>query len=334
MLHKAKEVLVLLAMFWNVENYFDPFNNPDKDDDSFTPTGEKFWSWKKFEKKRDDLAKTIFLVKEEQGIFPAVIGLCEVESYYVLKQLVEQTPLARERYKILHKESPDNRGIDVAMLYKSDDFELISNDFFETDIPNTRLILYAKGVVNELDTLHLFVTHFPSKLGGAKKSNYKRECVANFLNQKTDSILSSTPKANIILMGDFNDTQQAKTLQPLSRFTNMSNNLPPNKLIKGTLKYKQNWEQIDHFFISPSMSPQKISNTKEGQSNNVDKEFQQQWLYCKEESMKNFTNPFLLEQDKVYLGVKLKRTYSGPRYLGGISDHLPIILRIYGVEIE
>ena len=105
-------------MFWNVENYFDTYDNPVTSDEEFTPSGDNRWSWKRFEKKRDDIAKTILLAADQYGELPAIIGLAEVENAFVINQLLEETPLARADYKYIHKDSPDSRGIDVALLYR------------------------------------------------------------------------------------------------------------------------------------------------------------------------------------------------------------------------
>lgn len=160
-----KEILLLLVMFWNVENYFDTYDNPSTKDEEFTPMGENHWSRKKFEQKRDDIAKTIMLAADQYGEFPALLGLCEVENRYVLEELVENTPLARVGYKIIHKDSPDSRGIDAALLYREETFAPLETKYLKADFP-TREILYTKGVINKLDTVHILVNHWPSKSGG------------------------------------------------------------------------------------------------------------------------------------------------------------------------
>lgn len=329
-----KEVLLLLVMFWNVENFFDPFDFPSMaGDDDFTPRGKNFWTWKKFVKKRDDLAKVILLSREEYGAYPAIIGLCEVENRFVLNQLVTQTPLARIGYKIIHKDSPDSRGIDVALLYNPAVVKVLQRRFFPVaagsgaggdSVLRTRLILYMKGVVNGLDTVHCFVNHWPSKLGGEKVSLPRRMLASNTVRIKTDSILAENNKANVILMGDLNDRPDSRPVRNLSRFVNLTNNLladckktgwPP-----GTHKYKEKWEFIDQFLVSANMAPA------------TDSVIGPRFIYCKRESMCVFAPNYLIQRDEQFLGTKLRRTLSGPRYLGGVSDHLPVVLKIYGVN--
>lgn len=331
-----KEILLLLAMFWNLENFFDPFDDPRlAGDDPFTPRGEKFWTWKKFVKKQDDIAKVIMLVREEYGVFPAIIGVCEVENRFVLNGLVTKTPLAREGYRVIHKDSPDSRGIDVALLYKPDVFKVLQVRFFPLaginsgdSVKASRLILYVKGVVNGLDTLHVFVNHWPSKLGGEKGSLPRRMVASEVVKVKTDSILTENKRANVVLMGDFNDTPFSEPLQNLDQFVNMAKRLSGRgkggKGFVGTHKYKERWELIDQFLVSESMAPVGDGGGVQGDV------FLERWVYCKEESMEIFMPEYLLQRDDVYLGAKMRKTLSGPRYMGGVSDHLPVILRVYG----
>ena len=320
-----KEIMLLLVMFWNVENFFDTYNNPYRNDDEFTPTGENHWTKEKFQQKRDDIVKTIALVAEQYGTFPTLIGLCEVENAYTLNQLAAHTPLAKVGYKFIHKESPDSRGIDVALLYREDTFTPLEKHFYSVGFP-TRDILYTKGVVNSLDTLHILVNHWPSKSGGEKASEPRRIAVAQRVKGITDSLLAANPSANILLMGDFNDTHNSKSLKILTE-----NNLPDDssgrKVLEnlapfawgadGTHKYRGVWSTIDQFLVSQGM----LECEQEG--------VLPQWVFCRKE-MEIFSPEFLLEWDKTYMGIKPRRTYQGPKYLGGVSDHLPIILTLYG----
>lgn len=320
-----KEILLLLAMFWNVENYFDTYDNPHTSDEEFTPMGENHWSRKKFEKKRDDIARTIILAADQQGEFPALLGLCEVENRYVLEELVENTQLARVGYKIIHKDSPDSRGIDVALLYREEIFTPLQTKYLKADFP-TREILYTKGVVNRLDTLHILVNHWPSKSGGEKQSLLKRYEVAKIVKSATDSILHHNPRANIILMGDFNDTPDSLPLEYLvapevdsagnvAGTASLVNLAPFAAGADGTYKYREEWNTIDQFIVSANLLPD-------------DSSLMPQWVFCHKE-MEIFAPEFLLQRDNTYMGLKMRRTYQGPRYMGGISDHLPVVLKLY-----
>lgn len=314
-----KEILLLLAMFWNVENYFDPFDNPGKNDDQFTAEGEYFWGWKKFEKKRDDIARTIILAADTYGQFPALVGLCEVESHFALRHLLEHTPLARAGYNFIHRESPDSRGIDVALLYREEIFTPLEEKFYSVDFP-TREVLHVKGVVNSLDTIHVFVNHWPSKLGGEKASAPRRMAVSERVKSVVDSILAAAPQAGIILMGDLNDGYASEAVGNLAPLVNLARWAEG---AEGTHKYQGEWNIIDHFSVSEGL----LASDTDSRAG----AFSPQWLRCNRQ-MEIFAPQWLLVPDETHMGVKPNRTLQGPRYLGGVSDHLPIILKIYGPE--
>jgi len=305
-------------MFWNLENYFDTFNDPTTSDDEFTPFGNMHWSWKKYITKRNNIAKTIISAGKNNSKgeinYPFLIALAEVENRFVLEQLVRSTPLSLINYGIIHRDSPDERGIDVALLYRKDVFRPLSVEFIDVVLlpdssSKTRLILYTKGVFEDLDTLHLFVNHWPSKFGGEAISLPNRVAAAKALKNKCDSIFNKNCNANILLTGDFNDTPDAVCFKDFNNFLNLSKKFSTKG--EGTIKYRGKWEMIDQFFISKN-----LINKNEP-------------IFCDPSSMKIYRPGFLLETDKEFLGVKPKRCYIGPRYNGGISDHLPIILTIY-----
>jgi hypothetical protein len=248
--------------------------------------------------------------------------LCEIENYVVLKHLIEHTPLAKIGYGIVHHDSPDPRGIDVALLYRTDRFKVLRYGFYKVTYASgssqTREILYAKGLYGCCDTLHIMVNHWPSKLGGEKRSLPRRMSAAHRAKSLADSILKASPTANIIIMGDFNDTPDARPLttglQALppdrhaaaDRLYNLM--LPLAKRGEGTLRYRGHWEVIDQFVVSGNLlNPQGT-------------------LHCDPNEVLIFKAPFLLEDDEKYLDKKPFRTYQGPAYKGGISDHLPIVL--------
>ena len=195
-------------MFYNVENLFDVFNDSLTNDDEFTPEGERHWNNYKFYKKLNNLSKVIIGIGEWNP--PSVIGFCEIENRFVLNKLIYETPLKNFDYKIIHSDSPDRRGIDVAFLYRQSKFEpflLLPVPIHFPDNPEskTRDILYVKGILNKTDTIHFFVNHWPSRYGGYEDSKPRRMCVASVLRSKVDSILSVNHHPNIIIMGDFND---------------------------------------------------------------------------------------------------------------------------------
>ena len=316
-----KEILLLLVMFWNVENYFDTYDNPSTTDEEFTPTGDNRWGRARFEKKRDDIAKTILLAADQYGVLPALIGLAEIENAFVLQELLEETPLARTQYKYIHKDSPDSRGIDVALLYREELFTPLETKYIGFSFP-TRDVLYTKGVVNGLDTLHIMVNHWPSKRGNETSSGRKREYVSLKVSHVVDSILLRNPAANIVLMGDFNDTPASSPLKNLEQLTNLAKWADG---AEGSYKYRESWSMIDQFLVSENLIREE-SNIK-----GKNEAFMPQWIYTYR-NMEIFAPEALFAEDATYLGVKPKRTYSGPRYLGGISDHLPVVFKLYKGE--
>ena len=289
-------VLSLIVLFWNVECLFDPFNDPLKDDDEFTPAAERHWTWTRFEKKRDGIAQTILAVADETGELPALVGLAEVENRLVVSQLVRKTMLEELGYGYVHRESPDARGIDVALLYRKDLLQIAAVDSLRVPDVVTRDILYVKLLFQKSDSLHVFVVHLPSKRGGEKASQGRRDAAAAVLQRAVDSLLAADPSRRIVVMGDFNDTDCHVTGLAVPPFSGP-------KPVPGTLRYHGRWEQIDWFFIAPALRDSA--------------------------AMQIFAPPFLLEPDASYLGVKPRRTYLGPRYNGGLSDHLPIYMKIF-----
>lgn len=297
---------------WNLENYFDTKDDPATADEPFTPGGEYRWTRRKFTAKRNLIAKTIIASGEcFGGEMPALVGLCEVENRYVLESLVNDTPLARLRYHILHRDSPDPRGIDVALLYDPARVKLLSHGWITVSEFATREILYAKVAIRyhfadslaaqPADTLHIYVNHWPSKYGGARVSEQKRRAVCEALLVHLDSLQKAEPAAAIVLMGDFNDTPDADVIIELCRAAQLQNISPKEG---GTIKYKGQWEMIDQMLASPA-AVGKIG------------------------SAEVFRPDFLMEEDKSFLGRKPRRTHIGPRYNGGASDHLPLLVRVF-----
>ncbi|MBR2948191.1 MAG: hypothetical protein IKC17_06365 [Bacteroidales bacterium] len=289
--------------FWNLENYFDPFDDELTADEEFTPDGERHWSWKRFVVKRNLISKVLISMKDSLGDFPVIVGFAEVENRFVLEQLVRNTPLVKLGYKVIHYNSADRRGIDVALIYREDFFipleqESIGVSF--ADSTSTRDILRVKGVLKMencfyRDTVELYVVHFPSKWGSVQQSSQRRNTAAKAL---LDAVGSSDSE-NIIVMGDFNDTPDSKIFTLLGEKFYIAGSSGCYTQ-KGTIKYKGSWELIDNFLITPQLA--------------------QFWKF------NIFSSELLLERDSQYLGQKPKRTYIGPRYNSGVSDHLPVYI--------
>lgn len=299
-------------MFYNVENLFDCKNDSLTNDDEFTPQGIKHWTNKKFYSKLNAISKTILAINEWHS--PELIGLCEVENQFVLNQLIYSTGLNHLNYKLIHHNSSDRRGIDVALLYKANHFEILEEHSIPCSNPDinfyTRDALYAKGIMHQRDTLHLIINHWPSKRGGELASEAKRIHVANSVKTVTDSIFQSNPKSHIILMGDFNAELKSESLELFMANNNFVSVIDPQSIVShkvaGSHKYQGHWSLIDHILISNNLN----LNTNMFFTHQIGQ------------------LPHLLKDDQSYSGCKPHRTYAGPRYVGGVSDHLPVLLKV------
>lgn len=205
------------VVFYNTENLFDTRNDTLTADDDFTPRGKQHWSRERYTRKLLAISKV--LDQLGKGKLPLLVGLCEVENGSVVSDLVNKTVLAGGNYGIVHADSPDARGIDVALLYRKDSFRLLRDAFFPVHLKSgetTRDILYCEGILGRDDTLHVFVCHFPSMRGGEAKSEWKRVKAASVVRQKVDSIQNIYDRAMILILGDLNgraNTLAQKTLK-------------------------------------------------------------------------------------------------------------------------
>ena len=315
-------------VFYNVENLFDIYDDTIKNDDEFISGGIRSWDKFKFRKKINNIYKTLISVGEWDA--PEIIGLCEIENYFVLEKLINSTPLKKINYNIIHYESPDKRGIDVAMLYDSKKITPLFSSPIKIRFPfneelKTRDILYVKALIFETDTLHLFINHWPSRYGGLMETKPKRNFVATVLRQKVDSILSTSSKANIIIMGDFNDDPEDESLSKYLRLSIKINDKKKNNLVNlmlktskdnssGSLKYKEKWNNFDQIIVSENL----LNNSND--------------LKVDNNRAIIFNDDFLLEKDEKYMGVRPFRTYSGYKYKGGFSDHLPVYIDLVKIR--
>ncbi len=306
--------------FWNVENLFDTFDDPQKRDDEFTPNGANHYNNYKYQKKLQNLSKTLIALGGWEAL--EIICLAEVENKKVVQDLFSKTALNATPYKIIHKESPDNRGIDVALAYRPEKFSpnhirFIPVVFDEEDSRPTRDILYVRGKLNNQEEIHLFVNHWPSRYGGQMVTDPKRRQAADIVRYKVDSILNIEHDANIIITGDFNDEPEDASLTKHLKAKldsaslgkkELYNMMAPLRFSAGTHKFAGEWGILDQFIISRALLT----------GENL-------WA-VKNDQAGIFAAPFLLQEDATHLGSKLFRTYQGPKYLGGYSDHLPIYL--------
>ena len=277
----------ITIMSYNVENFFFPETDSLNPDFEYTPNGSRRWTYTRFHYKAEQIARVI-----ANANHPQIVCLNEIEDDNCLKTLCRKMP--HYPYKFIHFDSPDKRGIDVAILYDSTHFQLRQTHNNRVPIPetSTRDILYA-----QLNNLHLIACHLPSQLGGAKASQYKRDSAKHLIAHIVDSILRIDSLAQIIVCGDMN-MAPTEDLPPLHNMM-----LQMAKKGQGTHKYRNQWTCLDQFYVS---EPLNNCSTPE-----------------------IFAPEWLKEEDRRFLGLKPKRTFIGFRYSrSGFSDHLPILLHI------
>jgi endonuclease/exonuclease/phosphatase family metal-dependent hydrolase len=301
-----------------VENLFDTEDDPLIIDEEFTPTGKLGWTTERYRTKLDHLAKVV----ESMG-FPALLGLAEVENAAVLRDFCEKTALEKRGYAFVHFDSPDERGIDVALLYQKSAFKVFHSEALRIDIPAeiapgdpnpaTRDILLVSGIFHKKDTLHLLVAHFPSRSGGVEKTEPMRLFVARKMRSKADEFFQRNPAANLVLMGDFNDEPTDRSLTESLGALVPAGSSSPTTLYncfssldaegKGTYNFRGNWNMLDQIILSGNLMKgnRRLRFTEAGI-------FKQDWMMYKDEKY----------------GETPSRTYGGPNYYAGYSDHLPV----------
>lgn len=315
------------VMTYNVENLFDTCHDNGKSDEEFLPDGERKWNSWRYWKKLGDLAR---VVAAAGGDEPAsLVALCEVENDSVVRDLARRTMLRRLGYEYIVTRGPDARGIDVALLYQPGRFRPVGIRSVRvaytspTERP-TRDILYVEGLVPTGDTLDVFVCHFPSRSGGAARSEAYRCRAAATLRRLCDSLFRTRSEARLLIMGDFNDEYRNKSLRRCLRA------LPPpdergaravgpdslyvltarkqaGRGIRGTYRHKGRWNQLDQIVVN-------------GRLLMADEGMHTSYADCQ-----IVTLDYLLEPDATNGGVRPRRTYQGPIYRGGVSDHLPVV---------
>lgn len=308
--------------FYNVENLFDTIDDKYTIDEQFLPSSEKQWTSDRYLTKLDQLGKVIASMKS--GGYPVFMGLAEIENKQVIEDLVGTKQLKDAGYEVVHKDSPDKRGIDLGFIYRKDYFQYLSHEALEVSLEDnpdffTRDILYVKGKFKGDDVVHIFLNHWPSRREGAAETEYRRVRAATVLRNKVDEVLAENENAKIIIMGDFNDYPVDKSLYQTLRarkdrkFDNgdlYNTAYALEKQDLGTYNYKGDWGMLDQLIISKGFFKAENGVTitaKDCQIHKLD------WM---------------LYTDPKYGDQKPSKTYGGPEYYGGYSDHLPIYIEL------
>ena len=303
----AQSPLTLVEL--NCENLFDCCHDSLKQDTEWMPAGQRRWTRARYWRKLNHIGQELIsCISDSTRLLPDLVALVEVENDSVLRDLTRRSLLRNAGYEYLMTESPDVRGIDVALLYQPFSFRPLCYDCMRVEpvagMRPTRDILYVAGEVITGDTLHLFVVHAPSRYGGKRATESHRMQVARRLQAAADSIRRQSPRACIVVAGDFNDEPADASLQYLEAhgLHDVTRTATGSHGAKTAYRYRGRWSRIDHVLVSQPL----LDAVAQAYVNDA---------------------PFLLEEDDRYGGVKPFRTYNGYRYQRGYSDHLPLVVR-------
>ncbi len=308
-------ISLLLSIFTfvelNCENLFDFRNDSIKQDEDFTPEGLYHWTPARYWKKVNHVGQEILscgVRKDGSYAIPDLVALCEIENDSVLFDLTRRSMLRNANYEYITTNSPDERGINVGLLYSPFTFGYIKSYAIRVDrlknMKPTRDILYVEGRTAEGDTLHVFVVHSPSRSGGEIETRPNRDVVTRRLTLSVDSIKNISPNAKIIVAGDFNDPCNGYSMKTMSDsgLINISCDATGSNGAKGTYKYQGEWESIDHIIVSNPLS----------------------------KDAECFINdaPFLITKDEKYGGMQPFRNFQAIKWRNGFSDHLPLVAKL------
>jgi predicted extracellular nuclease len=316
----------LTIAFWNVENFFDTLNTNGKNDEEFSPASKKHWNSERYQTKVLHLAQVIGDMNNNRG--PDILGLAETETNEVVTDLVNSS-IKNLNYKVVRIQSPDERHISTALIYKSDKFELLNAVGDTVQLGNnrhTRLILHVSLLMKNNETLHVFVNHWPSRLGGQEASEINRIAAAKTLRKSVDALLKTDLAANIVIMGDFNDEPGNLSIKrdlnaeeficDSPDFSYSLHNLSWEKKRngEGTLKFQGQWNLLDQIIVS-----------------SVDVQSLHQPFHYLCGSFTIFKPAYMIETSEKYVGDPLP-TYGGSKYLAGYSDHFPVLAKFLSVK--
>ncbi len=311
-----KSSLLHTIAFYNIENLFDLENDPLTNDDDYLPTSAKRWTYKRYENKLRKIGAVISKIgSKECSTSPVIVGLAEVENEKVLSDLVESENLIDDGYSFVHYDSSDERGVDVALLYKSKEFELINSETYSVYLQTetgerdyTRDILLVQGKLND-EFLNIIVNHWSSRRAGQKETEFKRLAASRVVNSIIRKLKTDDITAKIIVMGDFNDNPNDESVEMLEEQSQLFN---PFKTVwskdNGSINHDFEWNLFDQILFSTNFFD----------SSNSTLSFDMADV---------FNDKFLTQYHGKYKGQPF-RTYVGKKYKGGYSDHFPVYIQL------
>jgi len=318
-----------MVVFYNLENFFDTINDPDTNDEEFLPDGARAWNTYKYNRKLSNVERVFFDIAAINHEYPAVIGVSEIENRSVLEDIVATPKLSPASYRIVHYDSPDRRGVDVAFFYRPDIFKLEGSHNFPVNFPDapnfrTRDVVAMWGTIDDVP-YYFMVAHWPSRLGGKEASSPRREFVAQMMRDIADSVTVANPATRVVMMGDFNDDAIDKSIVEvigakgdIKKVADGDYYNPYIKVLKsgrGTLAYQDKWNLFDNIVVSGNL----VTGSDGGPKiwKNANDKF---YGYI-------FSPSYLKQQEGRYAGYPL-RTFVGSNFQGGFSDHFPVYIYI------
>jgi len=318
----SQQYQVVAVGFYNLENLFDTIDTPDVRDEEFTPEGPRQWTGERYRDKLQNLARVIAEMGTElTPAGPAILGVAEIENQAVLEDLVREPAIAERNYRVIHYDSPDFRGVDVALLYQPDYFRVIGSQSVRLETTNldgrpliTRDVLHVHGELQGQE-LHILVNHWPSRRGGEKASRPLRNAAAALNRSLADSILAASPDAGIIIMGDLNDDPVNESVRKILRGREKIEKVKPGDFYNpwhafykkglGTLAYRDAWSLFDQILLSHTLLEKRPDR-----------------FYYFRSAIVN--RPWLIQPMGHYRGYPF-RTFDFDEYISGYSDHFPTV---------
>ncbi len=316
-----------MVAFYNLENLFDIYDDPETHDEEFLPDGVKQWNETKYQKKLSNMERVLFDMAAINKEYPIVIGVSEIENRSVLEDLVSQPKLKGANYRICHYDSPDARGVDVAFLYRADVFKLEGSDNIKLEVEElpdfrTRDFVVMWGTI-EGEPFYFLVSHWPSRLGGKEASQFKRDACAKQIREIKDALLAKNPNTKVIVMGDFNDDATDTSLVKVMGAKGKTKDLVAGDFFNpyfamlraglGTLAYQDAWNLFDNICVTEN-----LVNAPEGKL---------RLIKGKKYYGNIFTRPYMLQAEGQYKGYPL-RTFVTNNFQNGFSDHFPVYIYI------
>lgn len=317
---KAQQYEIVAIGYYNLENLFDTIDSEGVEEGDFLPDGDKKWNAERYYYKLDQMARVLSEIatdKTPDGL--AVFGISEIENRFVIEDLVKTEALKERNYQIVHYNSPDKRGIDVALVYNPDYFELTNSYSAPFTTADTSFKSRDQLVVTGLlkgEEVHFQVNHWPSRSSGEKRSRPKRIAAADLSRSLADSLLAINPNAKVMIMGDLNDDpvdiSVAKHLKATDDKSKLSEGYFYNPFMtkykkgNGSLAYRDSWNLFDQIIMTPALVVEDRSS----------------WTYFKSEI---FKKPYMINQEGSYKGYP-KRSFVGNKFQGGYSDHFPVYM--------